>query len=459
MALLLALWVLTVDVAADERVALVIGNDDYQSSWKLTNAVSDAKRVGDVLEKELGLRVIRRNNLKHSEWLDTLDELGKAVVRADWVVVYYAGHGIQMGGKNYLVPVDVDLKGEGDLRRTVSLDALLVEVNRAQKLGLVILDACRNNPFTVQLNQSAGRSVAGRGLARVENTGNNNTLVAFATQEGTIAADSGVYADALVKYLATPGLEVERLFGKVRDEVMARTGNTQKPFTYGSLGGGSYVFKPVSDGNGNQHFDSSNNLQNDILNIIETIITSFYNRIFTIAGLIALLVMMGFALMYRYFRVTNQAPFNSRILSRMIRERMSRSCYKLSHVLTFRRKEQAPQSTIDVPPPIPKVFYRLVPQRNDCGLPTLILSKPGNYRLGRMQTDNIQLVVPSQYVSSEHLVITVNPDYSVAVENLKPTNKTHISGVEIPSGKICPIQPGQTLRLGHDEVIYSLKKG
>jgi outer membrane protein assembly factor BamB/cytochrome c5 len=157
--------------------------------------------------------------------------------------VYYAGHGIQVQGKNHLIPVDVGLNREGDLRRTVLLDDLLTEVNQARELGLVILDACRDNPFAARLNQGAGRSVAVRGLARVEQTG-KNTLVAFATREDTIAADTGVYAAALVQHLATPGLELRQLFGKVRDEVMARTGNGQQPYIYGSLGGGYYTFKP-----------------------------------------------------------------------------------------------------------------------------------------------------------------------------------------------------------------------
>ena len=227
-----------------ERVALVIGNNAYQHGGALTNAVSDAKTVGDALSS-LGFRVLRKQDLSYTGWLDALDELGKAAVGADWAVVYYAGHGIQVQGKNHLIPVDVGLNREGDLRRTVLLDDLLTEVNQARELGLVILDACRDNPFAARLNQGTGRSVAGRGLARVGQTG-KNTLVAFATREDTIAADSGVYAAALVQHLATPGLEVERLFGKVRDEVMKRTGNVQQPFTYGSLGGGYYAFKPAS---------------------------------------------------------------------------------------------------------------------------------------------------------------------------------------------------------------------
>ena len=195
-----------------ERVALVIGNDAYRHGRALNNAVGDARKVGDALER-LGFRVLRQQNLGYAGLLDALDALGQAAAGAEWAVVYYAGHAIQVQGRNYLLPVDVALNREGDLRRAVLL------------------------------NQGAGRSVAGRGLARVAPTG-GNTLVAFATREDTIAADSGLYAAVLVEHLATPGLEVRQLFGRVRDAVMARTGNQQQPFTYGSLGGGHYAFKP-----------------------------------------------------------------------------------------------------------------------------------------------------------------------------------------------------------------------
>ncbi len=240
------LWLLLLPLpaTAGTRVALVVGNNAYQYGGVLANAIGDAEKIGNVLE-QLGFQVIRKQNLTYAGLLGALDELGKAATGADWVVVYYAGHAVQIAGKNHLVPVDVGLNREGDLRRTTKLDDLLTEVNQARELGLVILDACRDNPFMARLNQ--GRSVAGRGLARVGDTGGGNTLVAFATAEDTIAADSGVYADVLAKHLkATPGLEVRQLFGKVRDTVMERTNSSQKPYVYGSLGGGSYAFKPPS---------------------------------------------------------------------------------------------------------------------------------------------------------------------------------------------------------------------
>ena len=229
------------EAAPANRVALVIGNDAYRYGGELNHAVSDAQKVGAAL-KALGFQVISKQDLDYGGLLDALDQLGKAAVGADWVVVYYAGHGIQVQGKNHLIPVDVKLNRTGDLRRTVLLDDVLTEVNQARELGLVVLDACRDNPFAARLNQGTGRSLVGRGLTRVGETG-GNTLVAFATREDDIAADNGVYATILAKYLVVPDLEVRRLFGKVRDEVMAQTHNSQQPFTYGSLGGGYYVFK------------------------------------------------------------------------------------------------------------------------------------------------------------------------------------------------------------------------
>ncbi len=467
--LLLMLLSMTVDSMAEERVAFIIGNDNYQAHSQLKNAVSDAKRIGDLLERELGFRVIRKNDVKHSQWLDILDEIGKSAVKADWIVVYYAGHGIQFQGKNYLIPVDLDPKGESDLRRAGQLDELLAEVSRSQKMGLVILDACRNNPFTAQLNQSAGRSVAGRGLARVSNTG-TNTLVAFATQEDNIAEDSGVYADVLVKYLAMPGLSVEKLFGKVRDEVMERTGNVQKPFTYGSLGGGDYAFKPGPVQKGDPDLNSwSDYFQGHLLQILEGIMGSFYKWIFTVAGVVISFITLGFFMMHRYVRTTNQGQLRPRDVSQIIHEKLSNLSRSLwpkpvPQPLQHPPEPQPqlppqPQPFVDNSPPKPSAIYRLVPQTNDGRLQPLELTGPGNYRLGRAPARNIQLVVPSQYVSSEHLIINVNPDYSIAIENLNPTNKTHVAGVELLPGHIVLIQPGQTLRLGHDEVIYRLEKG
>ena len=196
------------------------------------------------------------------------------------------------------------------------------------------------------------------------------------------------------------------------------------------------------------------------------------NLALIIAGVVALLTIIGFSLLYRRVQSANGGQFNTRVLSRMIRERVggsgsgrqppanpqpARSYYSHDEGRIIHRHEQNPQ-----PSPAPRqsqALYRLVPQRNDLGLPTLMLPAPGNYRLGRRQAANTQLFVPNQYVSGEHLLITINPDRSVVVEDLGSMNRTHVAGVEVAQGQLQPLQLGQTLRIGHDEVIYTLQRG
>lgn len=170
-------------------------------------------------------------------------------------------------------------------------------------------------------------------------------------------------------------------------------------------------------------------------------------NIMLVIGGAVLLIGVGFVMLYRRIQHANNNQPNTRILSRMIRERMMQGGGEGNVV---GQAHPVPQTS---------VLYRLVPERRDLGLPVLLLPSPGNYRLGRKPANNIQLVVPNQYVSGEHLLITVNPDHSVVVEDLGSTNKTHLAGVEMPRGRLQTFQPGQTLRLGHDEVIYMLQRG
>ena len=461
-ALLLALWVLAVDAAAGERVALVIGNGKYQHAPFLSNPLRDAQAVAQVL-KDLDFTVTEPLlDQKKGEMDAALRDFGQRAHGAEAAVVYFAGHGMEVKGENYLIPVDATLVREADASlEAVKLEVVLDQLAGVTGYGLVILDACRDNPLANQMRRADGTRAMYRGLVRVEPSG--QIYVAYAAKHGALAQEGtgehSPFTTALLKYLRNyrqEPLALERLFGAVRKDVLATTQPKQEPWLYSAP-----TDKPVYlVGEGPD--DGKSPVEHDLIPKVIAVFNENFKWVLAITGLVALLTTMSFALMYRHVRVANQGLFNSRVLSRMIRERISRSYYNLSHRHTLRRKEQAiqpkPQPQPQLPP-TPKTFYRLVPQRNDRGLPTLILPKPGNYRLGRMQADNIQLVVPSQYVSSEHLVIIVNPDYSIAVENLKPTNKTHIAGVEVSPGQICPIQPGQTLRLGHDEVIYSLQKG
>src|SRR5260221_7276896 len=173
---------------AERRVALVIGNGAYQNVAGLPNPPRDAGLIQDAL-KQAGFEVTLANDLDHDGLVKALRTFGKAADGADWAVLYYAGHGIEIGGVNYLIPVDAKLETDRDVGfEAVPLDQVMSAIEGARTLRLVILDACRNNPFVTAMHKSAnaGRGV-GRGLARVEP--DPSTLVAYSARDGTIAAD------------------------------------------------------------------------------------------------------------------------------------------------------------------------------------------------------------------------------------------------------------------------------
>ena len=170
-----------------------------------------------------------------------LGEFAAVAAGADVALLYYAGHGIEVSGQNYLVPTDARLNGAGDVDfETVDLTTATAALERAAGLKLLILDACRDNPFRSRLQQGGGTRSISRGLARVEPNG-RDIVVAYAAREGTTAADgegtNSPYTAALLKHIGTPGLDVRLLFGKVRDDVVSATGGEQEPYIYESLGG------------------------------------------------------------------------------------------------------------------------------------------------------------------------------------------------------------------------------
>jgi tetratricopeptide (TPR) repeat protein len=224
----------------DTRVALVIGNSAYANVQKLPNPKADAEKIAETLRAAGFTQVTVAFDLTRDKFVDTLKTFASVAARADWGVVYFAGHGIEFDGNNFLVPIEAKLESDRDVAfEAVALDQVLLAVEGAKKLRLVILDACRDNPFAKSMKRSVGgtRSV-GRGLAQIEPDG--ATLVAYAAKHGQYAMDGepGVnspFVRALVKNLETPGIEISLLFRKVRDDVMAATGRKQEPFTYGSL--------------------------------------------------------------------------------------------------------------------------------------------------------------------------------------------------------------------------------
>jgi uncharacterized caspase-like protein len=226
---------------AEKRVALVIGNSAYATAGLLKNPTNDAGAIGEMLRRAKFDVVETKRDLTNAEMRRALRDFSAKSRDADYAIVYYAGHGIEVDGTNYLLPVDVVLEQDSDAYdEAVALDRVLQAIEPAKKLRLVILDACRDNPFARTMRRSlAGRS-SSRGLGGVE-PGKPNTLIAFAAKGGSIADDGGgansPYTTALLKHLAKPGLDLRKAFGLVRDEVIKSTASKQEPFLYGSLGG------------------------------------------------------------------------------------------------------------------------------------------------------------------------------------------------------------------------------
>ena len=221
----------------ERRVALVIGNSAYQNVGALPNPQKDAQALATTL-RNIGFDVVTlaqdATRDKLSEALRTFAEESE---KADWAMVYYAGHGIEVNGTNYLIPVDAKLATDRDIQfQAVPLDQVMAAVEGAHKLKLIMLDACRDNPFVPAMRRTAapeasaaptgggtvGTRSIGKGLAEVKVSG--ATLVVYAAKEGQTALDgeggNSPFAVAVVQRLATPGVEINKLFRLVRDDVM-----------------------------------------------------------------------------------------------------------------------------------------------------------------------------------------------------------------------------------------------
>jgi tetratricopeptide (TPR) repeat protein len=229
------------------RVALVIGNSRYGAVGPVPNAQRDAEAVAASFRR-LGFRTVRlETNLSGDAMRRALREFGRDAAAAEWAVIYYAGHGIELGGRNYLIPVDAVLASDRDVGlEAIPLDEMVATIGGAGKLRVVILDACRDNPFIARMTRTVATRSIGRGLGRFEPDG--ATLVAYAAKSGQIALDgagtNSPFVTTLLKYIEAPGLEVNHLFRLVRDEVMTTTGKRQEPFVYGSLPAEDFYFRP-----------------------------------------------------------------------------------------------------------------------------------------------------------------------------------------------------------------------
>lgn len=229
------------NLVQDKRIALLIGNGDYQGGGDLPNPVNDVRAMQRSLAS-LGFEVLKYENCDKKSLLKAIDEFGRRLPGHSVGLVFYAGHGIQVDGENYLVPTDARLSNKNDVNYDcVATGRILGRLeDSGTKTNIVILDACRDNPF----ERSWSRSTKGSGLAFMNAP--SGTLVAYATSPGATAADgsgsNGVYTEALLQTIQTPNLTIEEVFKRVRSRVKERTGGKQTPWESTSLEG-SFYFK------------------------------------------------------------------------------------------------------------------------------------------------------------------------------------------------------------------------
>ena len=235
----LGLLLLGADAGPERRVALVIGNGTYEEAGTLANPVNDATDVAARL-RELGFEVIEGNDLGKRDLERKIGEFSDALEGAAVGMFYYAGHGLQVDGRNFIVPVDAKLDVPAKLRlETVQIDDVLDIMEQQTKTSLVFLDACRNNPFVKSLRKLAtNRSAAPlAGLAQFDST--RGSFIAFSTAPGSVALDgagrNSPFAAALIKHMGDPGQSINDLMIAVRRDVVAETHDAQRPWEQGSL--------------------------------------------------------------------------------------------------------------------------------------------------------------------------------------------------------------------------------
>jgi hypothetical protein len=228
-----ALLVLAGAAHAADRVALLIGNNQYTSS-PLRNAANDARDLGEAL-KELGFKVIVRENASRRDMIEAIREFGQALEGANTALFFYAGHAMQFKDRNYLVPIDAAMGSEEDVTFfSVEIGQVFDRMDRARtRFNFIILDACRDNPFASSFKLTSA------GLAQM--SAPSGTLIAYATAPGSVAADgfgrNGIYTKHILQNIRVPDLPVEIMFKRVREGVERETRRLQTPWDSSSLKG------------------------------------------------------------------------------------------------------------------------------------------------------------------------------------------------------------------------------
>jgi uncharacterized caspase-like protein len=231
---------------AEKRVAFVVGNGAYKNVAQLPNPPVDAKAMAAVL-RNVGFDVVEGTNLTRDAMTEKLLDFGKKAQGADVAIFFYAGHGIAIGGTNYLLPVDADIKSEMDVKlgAAINIDLTLDQTMNDAKVKLVFLDACRDNPFAAKIKSTATRSVSVQtGLAEMKS--GEGTLIAFATGPGQTALDgqegnNSPFTRALIDHITKPGVEIQQAMTEVRAQVNEETNKGQLPWGHTNLIGAVYL--------------------------------------------------------------------------------------------------------------------------------------------------------------------------------------------------------------------------
>lgn len=240
--------------AQGRRVALVVGNTAYQSTTALPNAASDARLVGDFLAKQ-GFEVETVTDVTRADFGRAMSRLADRIQPGDTALFYYAGHGMQLKGENFLLGVDARLQNEFDVAaETLALNDIIATIESEAGVSMIFVDACRNNPLADRLARAAKGATRGgpvQGLAPVDSTG-EGTMIAFSASPGQVAYDGGgansPFAEAVVRHIAEPQVEVATAFKRVIRDVRTRTDNQQSPQIVSNLAAEIYLGEPVEPG-------------------------------------------------------------------------------------------------------------------------------------------------------------------------------------------------------------------
>ena len=234
--------------ADGKKLALVIGNDNYVKAEHLDNPVYDAHAIADKLTK-LGFKVVEGYDVTEAQLRETIGNFVDSLAQADVAVVYYAGHGVTYDNENYLLPTDIELKRVADLDlHALTVTSVLKQMSGYDRINLVILDACRENPFPRELAKTT-RAMPARGLAPIDTDRARGTLIVYSTDPMAAAADGGKgehspFAQALLDHIDDPDVSLSDMLDSVRAEVDAETHHAQMPWESSSLIG-KFKFNPI----------------------------------------------------------------------------------------------------------------------------------------------------------------------------------------------------------------------